>query len=242
MALTDNLLAYYKLDEASGNAADATGNGYTLTNTGVTFSSGALNNGADFGAAGDKLENADTAFDFQGSSAFSVSVWLDLVAVGSNQFLVSNQRDTGDYQGWGLYQSDSGRILFGMIQDLSPLYWINVKTPQSQIGTTYAHVVLTKSTSTTASGIHIYINGSDQSLTVDGDTFTGTITYNSNLELGNRGTGYNFNGQLDEVGIWNRELTSGEVTSLYNSGTPLPFDDFDGGGGDIFLPHATWFM
>lgn len=32
-----------------------------------------------------------------------------------------------------------------------------------------------------------------------------------------------FNGSIDEVGIWSRELTSGEVTSLYNAGAGLQY-------------------
>ena len=48
MALTDNLVSYWKLDESSGNAADSVGSN-TLTNTNtVTYSAGKINNGADF--------------------------------------------------------------------------------------------------------------------------------------------------------------------------------------------------
>jgi hypothetical protein len=43
MALTDNLVAYYKLDESSGNAADIV-NSITLTNTSTTYGTGKINN------------------------------------------------------------------------------------------------------------------------------------------------------------------------------------------------------
>ena len=33
-AITDGLVAYYKLDESSGNASDSSGAGNTLTNSG----------------------------------------------------------------------------------------------------------------------------------------------------------------------------------------------------------------
>ena len=44
MALQDNLLSYWKLDEYTGNASDIAG-GKTLTNTSGTYGSGKINNG-----------------------------------------------------------------------------------------------------------------------------------------------------------------------------------------------------
>ena len=47
MALLTNIVAYWKMDEASGNPVDATGNAFTLTNTNiVTYPTGKINNGA----------------------------------------------------------------------------------------------------------------------------------------------------------------------------------------------------
>ena len=49
MAILDNIRAAYKLDESSGNAADSSGNGNTLTNNGtVTYVTGKINNAALF--------------------------------------------------------------------------------------------------------------------------------------------------------------------------------------------------
>jgi hypothetical protein len=35
--------------------------------------------------------------------------------------------------------------------------------------------------------------------------------------------GQNFLGEIDEVGIWSRALTSGEISDLYNSGSGLSY-------------------
>lgn len=54
MALTDNLVSYWKLDESSGNASDSVGSN-TLTNNGTAgYASGKINNAVDFGT-GDNL-------------------------------------------------------------------------------------------------------------------------------------------------------------------------------------------
>ncbi len=84
MALTTGLKAYWKLDESSGNAADSTGNGNTLINNGsTTYTTGKINNCADFGASNSTksltLDSATplglTTTDL--STAFSVSIWLN---------------------------------------------------------------------------------------------------------------------------------------------------------------------
>jgi hypothetical protein len=218
-------IGYWKLDESSGNAADATGNGYTMTNSNVTYSAGKINNGADFNSTSDRLSNTNAVFDFQRNVAFSVQFWVNLTALGSNQFLVSNQEGTSTFIGWCLYHSSSGKINFDMYQNLSGPIALAVATPTSAISAgSYAHVVFTKSTATTVSGVKIYVNGTSQSLTTGLDTLTSNITYAADLNFGTRtGASSNMNGQLDEIGIWDVELTGSEVTELYNGGAGLAY-------------------
>ena len=40
------------------------------------------------------------------------------------------------------------------------------------------------------------------------------------FELGKNGSSYNFAGNLDEISIWGKALSSSEITALYNSGAP----------------------
>ena len=48
---------------------------------------------------------------------------------------------------------------------------------------------------------------------------TPTSPYHFNLGRRPLGNSYYYNGILDEIGVWDRELTSTEVTELYNSGS-----------------------
>jgi hypothetical protein len=61
-----------------------------------------------------------------------------------------------------------------------------------------------------------YINGAIDinTTTTDYTTSLGTV------EIGRAGTD-EFNGKIDEIGIWNEALTSAEITALYNSGSGL---------------------
>jgi hypothetical protein len=40
------------------------------------------------------------------------------------------------------------------------------------------------------------------------------------FHMGRKAAAYSFNGRLDECSIWNKELSAGEITTLYNSGEP----------------------
>jgi len=63
MALTDNLVSYYKLDESSGNAIDAHGdNDGTLTGNITQNSTGKINTGYAFDGAGQ--DNVSTFRDY----------------------------------------------------------------------------------------------------------------------------------------------------------------------------------
>src|SRR3990167_551156 len=65
MALDTNLVAYWKMDESSGDATDSVAS-HTLTNTNVTYGTGKINNGAAFNSTGDSLRTTtDTDFFFQ---------------------------------------------------------------------------------------------------------------------------------------------------------------------------------
>ena len=64
--------------------------------------------------------------------------------------------------------------------------------------------------------IRLYLNGSSDAAAValTGNTRTSTDA----LYIGAQGGNTFFDGIIDEVGAWSRELSSTEVTALYNSG------------------------
>ena len=70
---------------------------------------------------------------------------------------------------------------------------------------------------------NVYVNGVD--VTIDGaiDAVTENTVplYIGNIS-GSFGGGATFNGNIDEVAIWNDDLTAMEVAALYNSGSPIP--------------------
>ena len=62
-----------------------------------------------------------------------------------------------------------------------------------------------------------YINGVKQVNEQDISTVTGSINNTADLSVGTA-YGWNVDGILDEVRIYNRALTTAEITDLYNQG------------------------
>ena len=69
------------------------------------------------------------------------------------------------------------------------------------------------------SGINIYVNGSLETLTTSGSGYVAMSNTSQPLELGKYST-LEFLGKLDEVAIFNSELSSSDITTIYNAGVP----------------------
>ena len=84
--------------------------------------------------------------------------------------------------------------------------------------TTWYHYVLTFSSGTW----NIYRNGGNNSNASSSITWS-TSNHSRNMELANANANTasdrkDLTGELDELSIWSRVLTSSEITALYNSG------------------------
>ena len=211
MSLTTNLVAYYKLDESSGNAADSVGSN-TLVNTGVTYSAGKINNGAVFN--GSSAYMTDASFPTV-TGSYTVAFWFKPASLGSGNRMFASWAN-------GIaIDADSSTTIHAEIGNGAS--WLttsaNATVPTMSNGTWYyvAYVV-------TSTGYTIYFNGSSVgSGTWSSDT---PVLANATLKpyLGSiQGTSNFYSGMLDEIGIWSRALSSTEVTQLYNGGAGLQY-------------------
>ncbi len=75
----------------------------------------------------------------------------------------------------------------------------------------------------TAPLLHIYVDNSfHDSVAISNNA--GTVNSTLGFGIGGRGDGAEFlDGSVDEVGIWNRTLTAGERTTLWNSGSGVTY-------------------
>jgi len=215
MALTDNLNAYYKLDESSGNAADSTGNGYTLTNNNTTtFAAAKINNGAVFNGSNQYLNSASIELT---TNAWSINVWLNPDDADiANQTFYSYRPASGAVN---IIQCEglSTRAIRCIVYSSNGTSYKDYRTSLTLTQSAWNMFTLTWDGTT----LTPYINGTaDTSITkTKDDAVTQTLTARV-LRLGAETAASNFfDGNEDEFGIWSRALTSTEVSTLYNSGS-----------------------
>jgi hypothetical protein len=212
MALTDNLVSYWKFDESSGNAYDSVGSN-TAVNTNTTYSTGKINNGAVFNGTSAKLLPTDITI-FNGD--FSVSMWVSRNAA-QDGYIFGRTTSTSPYGTFNIYYGNGDSLLHSGLYNTAASFQEPTTTTTLTQNTWY-HFVFTVSGTT----MKAYVNGSQQGGDV---TFTGTRGNVGTTCFGQRNDdgAVKYSGGLDEVGVWNRALSSTEVTSLYNGGSGFQY-------------------
>ena len=234
MALTDNITACWHFDESSGNAADSVGSRTATNQNTVTYSAGKFSNAATFAAASSQYFTF-TKFD-PGSSAFSIAFWFKYTGTippSVYPCIISQWDETGGDREWAV--AIVGSNMYFYVADSGSTSNTLASTTTLVQNTTY-FCVCTKSGTTGK----IYINASLEGTKT---TFVSTVVSGSasprighSYRFGNKSDNY-WNGQIDELTIWSRELSSTEVTTLYNGGTGLayPYTATNNGAGFFAL-------
>lgn len=171
--------------------------------------------------ASNQLINITAApnLQFAYNSPFSVSFWVK-VAITTNSYgnIIGRCLPTLTFQGWELAILNQVPILWFAV-DVTHYIQTNVTTAILTTGA-FFHIVMTYSGSGAASGVHWYINNVSKAFTTVNDTLgTGsTIPPVISAQVGGTIFGSWLQGKVDDIAVFNSELTSGNVTTLYNSG------------------------
>ena len=227
MALIDSLVSHWKLDEASGNAVDSHGSN-TLTETSGTIASaaGKVGDCRDF-EAGDteRFVIADNA-SLSITGSMTLCAWVNAESFASNPNGIACKWTTaGNQRSYELLmQQTTGRALFAV----------------SQTGAASSGSAAWASDLSTATWYFLCgrYDGVNVSVSVNAGTpvsaaySSGIFDSTSPFVIGDlNDSGFSpFDGLIDEVSIWSRALSDGEVTTLYNSGNGLAYPWATGSG------------
>lgn len=198
--------AYWPMDEGSGNIVDVSGNAYTGTNNGTTVITGKYNNGRNFVSASSQYITMGNILDFT-TGDFTISFWYRTTSGTSGYLLAKRAAASGAYV---VYFNTNGRIaLYIQTNDTN---WSQRTSDYSTSNGVWRHFAGVKS----GTSLFIYTDGfppissTPQSAgTVTTITNTGDLTFSSLTQL--------YNGDLDEVKIYSRALSSLEVYELYTA-------------------------
>lgn len=229
MALLDNLISYWKLDEASGNALDAHGS-HTLTENGtIASTTGKIGNARVCEVTSNERFSCASDGDLQtGDIDWSIAGWVNPALIDFYRVIASKDA-IGSAREWILL----------IDADFSSKFSFNVFD-----GTTTSRGVARWATPPSASTWYFIAAGHNASLnevwiSVDAgtpvtDATSGAPGTNAtDFCLGGHGShNIHWDGAIDEFGFWKRDIRS-DLATLYNGGAGLSYDDFGGGG---FVP------
>jgi len=221
---TNGLISYWPFN---GNANDASGNGNNGTVAGATLTT-------------DRFNVANNAYLFSGTNVINVphnaslnsypltvSAWIktDATFTTGNGGIIKKYV-SASWNGWFLElqinSASNSTVIPGYLRSASPCTGVieGYSICSNPVGMNYSgavnntnwhHLVFRVDAN---SGV-LYLDG----ILVSQQAWIGTAggyTTTTPLTIGT-----NFKGKIDDIGIWNRSLSSSEIINLYNS-TPLP--------------------
>jgi hypothetical protein len=236
-SLDDELVAYWKLDETSGTIYDSTDNDHDSTSVTADYgATGKIGNAMDFQVANtDYIRVADSDdLSFTDGSGndepFTISAWVKPESI-SNYMIIVGKYDTAGTKEYEIDVSDTGALRIFLWDDGGYSAGIGVTSTSTLSSGNWYHVVTTYDGSETEGGLKIYVNGILQSTTSSSSgSYDGMQNEAVDLIIGSRRPGtyeIPFDGVMDEVGFWNRELSDWEVMQLYNAKDGLTHDFTD---------------
>lgn len=219
MALTDSLVAFYRLD---GDGVDATGRGNDVTNSGASWVAGLIGSAADCEATeSDFLWCADNADLSMGDIDATIVAWVKPESNPAVAVAVAKWRTGG---GAGNYLHNE--------------YWLGCLSgvPQSFVsGDGSAQTGKAWTGGALSTGVWAMLAwqhdaaGNTVGISVNGAAFqtaghtTGIFNGTSRFNIGESGLNafQYWDGLIDMVGVWKRALSGAEITELYNAGAGL---------------------
>jgi hypothetical protein len=195
---------------------DETANGNHMTiNGSPTFSTDAAVGTRAFDVGNSDYGLVENSFQDTFRSPFSFSVWYkpDQADIGSNvdYLLYTDVNGTGDDY-YRLYHFGK-KLRWTTDIGSSPSTLVDTASDVWSSSSVYKHIVVTVASDGSPT---FYINGSAVSMTTDStpeDTDISNYTNTSGFRIGS-----GVEGIFDDVSMWSTELTSTQVSNLYNSG------------------------
>ena len=225
-------IGHWKLDECQGNIAhDSSGNnnhgtinigvngaqnslGTCAIGTSAAWTNGAngkINSSLSFDGVDDYINVANNTIFNLSNNDYSISLWFKAATSMTDNPGMILQRYTGGSPGAGYWIALSNNKLY--FENRADGDSLSITTDNSYNDNLWHHVIITVDTSTKIG--KMYIDGHY----IKSDSYTGNIlNHNTNLTIGGRSTAYRYNGQLDDIRIYNYALTPEQVKTVYNNG------------------------
>lgn len=227
--LRNNLVGGWRLEESTGTRLDESGYGNHLTSnnsvgqaTGVSTYTG---NAAAFVAASNQyLSKTDNSSLPDGSTSFSVALWVYLTDLTSLRAF-AGQYDTGANQrGWDIYYNNvPNRFAFNVSTNGTGAEVLLADAFGAPSATTWYFIYAQFNRTTRVASVSVNNGSFNSTAALNASAFNSTASLTIGSVLNSGAPLAPHNGRIDEVGIWTRLLTADEITKLYNAGLGTHF-------------------
>ena len=228
MALKDNLVAVWELNESSGTRVDSFSTNDLTDGSSVGSTAGLFSqNAAVFASAStDYLTIADNAALSLGNEDFSISAWIRITA------------DNGSARMLAKYHYDSDNREYAIAWDAAADNTFSFQIGFSS-GTAFTEVYASTFGAPATNGtqwcwLYMYHeNGTEIGISVDNGTIDtsahtgGVHSGSSSLNIGRRQEDLYCDADIQQVAIWRRLLTADDRAVIYNSGSGLSYSSWD---------------
>jgi len=233
------LVAWYPGD---GNANDIQGGNNGTLENGTTFAAGKVDQAFHFDRTKDQFVQTTNAsnLNFDRTNSFSMDAWIHTSETVHDIFIATKQQNSAPYDGYGLVITNgevpacdamnptapgAGQLagfLDGAVSNTCPPdNYIAVRGTTHLNDGQWHHVAMTYDGSSSASGLKLYVDGVPEASVVQEDTLgTHSILNNVPFTIGSRENGgVPFNGDIDEVEVFNRAIEGSEVAAIFDAGS-----------------------
>lgn len=215
---TNNLVAYWPLDNDNNGIQDKSGNGNNGTDYSSGFVSGKINQALSFDGVDDYVEVADS-IELNSTSALTAEGWIKTSSTGKWQAIVSKWHYNGNKrQYWlGINSSDKAEFFIGNGgSGFDRIASISIITDGN-----WHHIIGVYD----GTNVKIFVDG------VEENTKTTSValgTSDKSVRIGaSHDSNHYFNGLIDEVKIYDRALNAAETLDHFNAVGPsgtVPLD------------------
>ncbi|WP_309383226.1 LamG-like jellyroll fold domain-containing protein [Cerasicoccus frondis] len=212
-SLSNGLISRWKFDEQAGETTfDSTGfNDGTLSGDSVRTDEAVASHAISLDGTDDWVEAPHQ--DEYSSDALSISMWVrPSIADSQPRGLISKRQGlTANQRCFSIFSHTNSNINLDIgDQRFTTNYSL------SEIGV-WKHMVLTYDGSQSSDNLKLYIDGSEVASTTISTTSIPTLSCPLTIGILNANYGFGFAGQIDEVRIYNRMLTTEEIEALYET-------------------------
>ena len=213
------MVSYWKLDETTGTTAYDYLGTYDGTNYGATINQpGQVEKAYSFDGVDDYVDCGDIT-ELNGVSAFTIVGWYK-----DNNIGVHNRHfDKGDGGSNDISGATYSNRLYIEVGNLANTYayWTGYSSEISADKWYHAAFVFDGSVSPATDRAKIYVNGVDRPLSFDGSSgnFPSTTADLSGYSFTlSKISSHRWDGDMDEVAVFNRALSPSEILDLYDKG------------------------